>query len=158
AMPAEGGPSTITPPATDGGASTGGISTWGGLLEAMGVQASQIPSWLAETPSTMGLSTVASLGPRLLIYGALYPFRFAMMVSQLARQMGAAGSAGTLAGAQAGGNGAGTLMTQIGEFVNERMQGAVGTLVGHFNTATHEISAKLGQAASMGSLKVPQAW
>jgi hypothetical protein len=31
-------------------------------------------------------------------------------------------------------------------------------LAGHFSSATNAISAKLGQAASMGALKVPQAW
>ncbi len=92
-----------------------------------------------------------------LMYGAM-PIRYLMMLTSLFRG-GAMGSAlaGQAAGAAAA-NGPGALMTQIGDFVNDKMQGAVGTLVGHFNTATQAISAKLGQAASMGSLKVPQAW
>lgn len=82
--------------------------------------------------------------------------RYMMMLSQFGR-MGATSGAG-LAGQTAGNAGTGTLMTQIGEFVNDKLQGAVGTLVGHFSSATSAISAKLGQAASMGALKVPGAW
>jgi hypothetical protein len=84
--------------------------------------------------------------------------RMLMMLPQLARMGAMGGSMGALAGQSAGATGTGTLMTQIGDFVNDKLQGAVGVLAGHFSSATNAISAKLGQAASMGALKVPQAW
>ncbi|MEZ0365761.1 PPE family protein [Mycobacterium sp. pUA109] len=88
-------------------------------------------------------------------YGSI-PARFAMypisMLMQLAR-MGQSGAT-SLTGMGA----PESLMTAIGQFVDGKLQGAVGTLAGHFTSATQAISAKLGQAASMGALKVPQAW
>lgn len=85
------------------------------------------------------------------------------LLMQLAR-MGSLGSLGSAGSAASHGAAAGTgaLMTQIGNFVDGKLSGVVGTLVGHFNTAassmSQAVSAKLAQAASMGALKVPQAW
>lgn len=154
---AEGGPTT-TPPVTDGGTGTGtggyNFATIGGWLDALHVPTAGIDPQLLASPISgiSGLSSVSSF--------AMMPIRFLMMIPQLARAFGMmGGSMGTLAGQTAGAaSGTGTLMTQIGEFVNEKLQGAVGVLAGHFSTATNAISAKLGQAASMGALKVPQAW
>jgi PPE-repeat protein len=116
------------------------------------------------------LSSLGSVGGamRLIYYPALFatlPLRVLLgLVMQLARA-GAAGTAGSSlagAGSAAAEGGAPALMTQIGEFVDGKLQGAVGTLAGHFSSATasatQQISAKLGQASSMGSLKVPEAW
>jgi PPE-repeat protein len=112
-----------------------------------------------------GLGSGAGIGNafRALYYPALFaslPARILpSLLMSLARAAGA-GGLGSAASAGATGATAGptALMTQIGEFVDGKLHGAVGTLVGHFNSATNAISAKLGQAASMGSLKVPQAW
>lgn len=66
---------------------------------------------------------------------------------------GAAGAAGL-----AGSGGAEGLMANIGSFVDDKLHGAVGTLANHFSSATNQISAKLGNAASLGQLKVPESW
>ncbi|MEB3031018.1 PPE family protein [[Mycobacterium] nativiensis] len=151
---AEGGPN----PGTGGGTPTPGtggydLSTVGGLLDAAGLPSTMLGAKMAATsinsltsPLTMG-SSFGMMGMRML-----------MMLPQLARMGAMGGTAGALAGQTAGAGGTGTLMTQIGDFVNDKLQGAVGVLAGHFSTATNAISAKLGQAASMGALKVPQAW
>lgn len=145
----------VIPDPTGGGSTTAGydFATVGGLIDAVGMN-SLLPvvgDKVAATTITSLMSPVNSLSSPLMML-----VRFLPMLQQFARMGGAAGT-GALAGQSTGG-GAGTLMTQIGEFVNEKLQGAVGTLAGHFSSATNAISAKLGQAASMGSLKVPQAW
>lgn len=138
------------------GASSGAVTgydftTLGGILDAFGLQSLDTllgPAVHATTVNSVmsPVSTVGSLGSM--------GMRYLMMLQQFAR---AAPAAGALAG-QTSARGAGTLMTQIGDFVNSKLQGAVGVLAGHFSSATNAISAKLGQAASMGSLRVPQAW
>lgn len=146
-------PTTPTTP-TDPTAPGYNIATIGGIIDTLhslgltNLTSASLGNAMLANTSTQSLAMPLS-------YGAM-GMRYLMMLTQFARM----GSTGGLAGATAAGaqGGAGTLMTQIGDFVNEKMQGAVGTLVGHFNTATQTISAKLGQAASMGALKVPQAW
>ncbi len=154
AGPAEGGPKPGTPGDTGGGTGTGGydFSTVGGLMKTLGLPTAGMDQTLLDT-NIMQASQPALMAARY----APMALRYLMMLQQFAR-MGSAGS--SLAGQTAGGaaNGTGTLMTQIGDFVNDKLQGAVGVLAGHFTSATNAISAKLGQAASMGALKVPQAW
>lgn len=145
------------PGSPDGGTVNPGynLSTIGGILNTLGIPDTALsgvdPTLLATpintltSPMTMGTS-----------FGMM-AMRMLMMLPQLAR-MGAIGGTSALAGQSAGATGTGTLMTQIGDFVNDKLQGAVGVLAGHFSSATNAISAKLGQAASMGALKVPQAW
>lgn len=131
------------------------FATVGGLFDAAGID----PSMIGIADETLLATQISSIMSPInsatmpLIMGA----RMLPMLMQFARMGGAAGT-GALAGQTAGGGGAGTLMTQIGDFVNDKLQGAVGVLAGHFSSATNAISAKLGQAASMGALKVPQAW
>jgi len=158
---------SATPGAADGtpipGTGTGptgyDFTTVGSYLTALGVDTSVLPSSMDTLLATPMSQLNAAISP---LTGAssigMMGVRFLMMLPQLARMGGAAGAtAGTLAGASSTG-GAGTLMTQIGDFVNDKLQGAVGVLAGHFSSATSAISAKLGQAASMGALKVPGAW
>lgn len=157
AQPANGDP-TSTTPAPGSTAIPPDMITQ--LNSALGLKLPADATW------AQFMSAVAAQGkpPNLswiqyLSYGAM-PMRYLMMLPQLAR-MGSMGAmtGSALAGAQQGAaGGASTLMTQIGDFVNDKLQGAVGTLAGHFSSATNAISAKLGQAASMGSLKVPAAW
>lgn len=68
--------------------------------------------------------------------------------------MAMAGGAGAGLAGQGGAGGA----SSIGGFVNERMQGAMSTLAKQFSSATGQVSAKLGKAASTGQLRVPQQW
>lgn len=127
-------------------------STVGGLFDLLKVD----PSALGIADQRLlasNISQLSSPATMAMSYGSM-GMRYLMMLQSLTRMGGATGA---MAGQNVG-QGAGTLMSQIGEFVNGKLQGAVGTLVGHFNTATQTISAKLGQAASMGALKVPQAW
>ncbi|MEB3022599.1 PPE family protein [[Mycobacterium] crassicus] len=151
---AEGGPNPGTggTPTTPG---TGGydLSTVGGLLDAAGLPAGLLGAKMAAT-SINTISSPLSMGSSFGMMG----MRMLMMLPQLARMGAATGATGALAGQAVGAGGTGTLMTQIGDFVNDKLQGAVGVLAGHFSSATNAISAKLGQAASMGALKVPQAW
>ncbi len=122
-------------------------------------------SLLGSTGTTATGTGASSLGDLQLIY---YPALIATLPLRvllgLLIQLGTAAARGGLVGSTSGAAGGGTLassetlMNQIGEFVDGKLGGAVGTLVGHFNTATQAISAKLGQEASMGSLKVPQGW
>lgn len=132
------------------------LSTIGGILNTLGIPDSALtgvdPTLLA-TPIN-GLTSPLTMGTSF----GMMAMRMLMMLPQLARLGAMGGSMGSLAGQTAGAGGAGTLMTQIGDFVNDKLQGAVGVLAGHFSSATNAISAKLGQAASMGALKVPQAW
>ncbi|WP_409434304.1 PPE family protein [Mycobacterium sp. SMC-14] len=148
---AEGGPNPGTGTPTPG---TPGydFATVGGLLDAMGLQSSMFGDKVANTTITSVMSPISSASMPMMMLVRLLP-----MLMQFARMGGAAGATGALAGQTAAG-GAGTLMTQIGDFVNDKLQGAVGVLAGHFSSATNAISAKLGQAASMGALKVPGAW
>lgn len=157
--PAEGGP-VPGDPTGGGNTGTGGYNfgTVGGLLDAAGIdqataQALGIPAKVLDT-SINSLTSPMTMGTSF----GMMAMRMLMMLPQLARMGAMGGSMGALAGQSAGAGGAGTLMTQIGDFVNDKLQGAVGVLAGHFSSATNAISAKLGQAASMGALKVPQAW
>lgn len=157
AGPAEGGPLPGDP--SGGNTGTGGynLGTVGGLLDAAGIdqataEALGIPGKVLDT-SINSLTSPLTMGTSF----GMMAMRMLMMLPQLAR-LGAIGGTSALAGQTAGASGAGTLMTQIGDFVNDKLQGAVGVLAGHFTSATNAISAKLGQAASMGALKVPQAW
>lgn len=148
---AEGGPLPgtgvpVTPP------SGYDFATVGGLIDAVGLPSAMFGDKVAATTIASMMSPINTMSAP-----AMMLVRFLPMLMQFARMGGAAGTAGTLAG-QTGAGGAGTLMTQIGDFVNDKLQGAVGVLAGHFSSATSAISAKLGQAASMGALKVPQAW
>ena len=130
-------------------------STIGGLFDMLGMKgliASIDPS-LAATQISQAMSPVTSASSM-----GMMGARLLMMLPQLARMGAMTGASGALAGQAAGAGGTGTLMTQIGDFVNDKLQGAVGVLAGHFSSATNAISAKLGQAASMGALKVPGAW
>ncbi|MEO6793136.1 MAG: PPE family protein [Mycobacterium sp.] len=154
---AEGGPQPGTggtPNVPGNVPGTGGydFSTVGGLLDAAGLSPAILGDKVAAT-SLSSLSSPLTMGSS---FGTM-AMRMMMMLPQLARMgaMGGAGLAGQTAGAAGG---TGTLMTQIGDFVNDKLQGAVGVLSGHFSSATSAISAKLGEAASMGALKVPQAW
>jgi PPE-repeat protein len=153
--PAEGGPV----PGTPGGEVVNpgyNLSTVGGIMETLGID----PSALGITDATLLATPINSLTSPMTMgtsFGMM-AMRMLMMLPQLARMGAMGGTAGALAGQTAGAGGAGTLMTQIGDFVNDKLQGAVGVLAGHFSSATNAISAKLGQAASMGALKVPQAW
>ena len=150
--PAAAGPPSPSTPGTPSVPTGYNPSTVGGILNMLQVD----PAALGITDANLLASNINQLvspGTMGLSYGAM-GMRYLMMLTQFMRP-GAAGVAGANAAAQGG---TGTLMTQIGQFVNDKMQGAVGTLVGHFNTATQAISAKLGQAASMGALKVPGAW
>ncbi|BBX22350.1 ribulose-phosphate 3-epimerase [Mycolicibacter terrae] len=154
---AEGGPVPGDP--TGGGTVNPGynLSTIGGILETLGISD---PSMLGITDPTLLATPINSLTSPLTMgtsFGMM-AMRMLMMLPQLARMGAMGGSMGALAGQSAGATGTGTLMTQIGDFVNDKLQGAVGVLAGHFSSATNAISAKLGQAASMGALKVPQAW
>ncbi|MFL0181303.1 MULTISPECIES: PPE family protein [unclassified Mycobacterium] len=148
---AEGGPNpgtgtgTPTTPGYD-------FATVGGLLDAMGLPTTLLGEKAAATTINSVMSPISSASMPMMMLVRLLP-----MLMQFARMGGAAGATGALAGQTAAG-GAGTLMTQIGDFVNDKLQGAVGVLAGHFSSATNAISAKLGQAASMGALKVPGAW
>ncbi|UVO10921.1 PPE family protein [Mycobacterium sp. SVM_VP21] len=146
---ADGGP-VVTPPTT--GTSGYDLATVGGLLDAVGLPSAMLGAKVAATPisSVMAPVSYGSMPLMMLV-------RFLPMLMQFARMGAVGGTAGSLAGQTAAG-GAGTLMTQIGDFVNDKLQGAVGVLAGHFSSATNAISAKLGQAASMGALKVPGAW
>ena len=136
------------------------ISTIGNFLNTLGLSwlSKDLPSVLTSTPLSQleNLQAVTSVPYMGTTYGMMV-MRFMMMIPQLSRIM-SMGSMGALASQTAGVSGTGTLMSQIGDFVNDRLKGAVGVLAGHFSSATNAISAKLGQAASMGSLKVPQAW
>lgn len=138
-------------PASPGGFDLSG--TVGSFLQSMGVSTAGLDPQLLAT-SMSQVTPVLSYGSMAMRYPAM-AMRYIMMLSQFAK-MGAAPAA--LAGQTAGNAGTGTLMTQIGDFVNEKLHGAVGVLSGHFSSATNAISAKLGQAASMGQLKVPGAW
>ncbi|MGV0627538.1 PPE family protein [Mycolicibacter minnesotensis] len=135
------------------------LATIGGLFDVLGVDAATLTALgvtdrIAATTLSSLMSPISTVSMPAMMGARMLP-----MLMQLARAGGTAGAAGTLAGQGAGAAGsAGTLMTQIGEFVNEKLQGAVGVLSGHFSSATSAISAKLGEAASMGALKVPQAW
>lgn len=144
--PADGGPvpGTGAPPVNGYD-----FATVGGLLDAVGLPAAMLGEKAGATTIASMISPINTISSPLMML-----VRFLPMLQQLAKMGGAAG---TVAG-QASGGGAGTLMTQIGDFVNDKLQGAVGVLAGHFSSATSAISAKLGQAASMGGLKVPQAW
>ncbi|MGB3475078.1 MAG: PPE family protein [Mycobacterium sp.] len=148
---AEGGPNPGTGTGTPG---TPGydFATVGGLLDALGLPTTLLGDKAAATTITSVMSPISSASMPMMMLVRLLP-----MLMQFARMGGAAGATGALAGQTAAG-GAGTLMTQIGDFVNDKLQGAVGVLAGHFSSATNAISAKLGQAASMGALKVPGAW
>ncbi|MGB3332845.1 MAG: PPE family protein [Mycobacterium sp.] len=148
---AEGGPNPGTGTGTPG---TPGydFATVGGLLDAMGLPTTLLGEKAAATTINSVMSPISSASMPMMMLVRLLP-----MLMQFARMGGAAGATGALAGQTAAG-GAGTLMTQIGDFVNDKLQGAVGVLAGHFSSATNAISAKLGQAASMGALKVPGAW
>lgn len=128
------------------------FATVGGLLDAAGLDSMMFGEQVGATTIASVMSPINSATMPLMMGARMLP-----MLMQFARMGGAAGT-GALAGQTAGGGGAGTLMTQIGDFVNDKLQGAVGVLAGHFSSATNAISAKLGQAASMGALKVPQAW
>ncbi|QZA06046.1 PPE family protein [Mycolicibacter heraklionensis] len=135
------------------------FTTVGSYLNALGLDTSVLPSsmdTLMATPMSQLNSAISPLTGASSI--GMMGVRFLMMLPQLARMGAVGGTAGALAGQTAGASGAGTLMTQIGDFVNDKLQGAVGVLAGHFSSATNAISAKLGQAASMGALKVPGAW
>lgn len=128
-------------------AATPGMTEFGETLTSLG-NLPLIGQYITNPTSAMSLgSSAGMMGMRML-----------MMLPQLARMGAMTGATGALAGQAAGAGGTGTLMTQIGDFVNDKLQGAVGVLAGHFSSATNAISAKLGQAASMGALKVPQAW
>lgn len=144
-------PPTTTPPTT--GTPGYDFSTVGGLLDAAGLPANMLGAKAAATSVASLISPINTLSSPAMMAARILP----SLLMQFAR-MGSMGS--SLAGQTAGGaaNGTGTLMTQIGDFVNDKLQGAVGVLAGHFSSATNAISAKLGQAASMGALKVPQAW
>ncbi len=135
------------------------FTTVGGYLTSLGLDTSVLPASMDTLLATPMSQLSAALSP---VTGAssvgMMGVRFLMMLPQLARMGAMGGTAGALAGQTAGASGAGTLMTQIGDFVNDKLQGAVGVLAGHFSSATNAISAKLGQAASMGALKVPGAW
>lgn len=151
---AEGGPQPGTGPnPTVPGNGGYDFSTVGGLLDSVGLS----PAIFGDKVAATTLSSVTSPLTMGSSFGTM-AMRMMMMLPQLARMgaMGGAGLAGQTAGGAAGGTG--TLMTQIGDFVNDKLQGAVGVLAGHFSSATSAISAKLGEAASMGALKVPQAW
>lgn len=136
------------------------ISTVGNFLNSvdLGWLAKDLPGIIGNTPLSQleNLQSITSVPYMGTTYGMMV-MRFMMMIPQLSRIM-SMGSMGALASQTAGVSGTGTLMSQIGDFVNDRLKGAVGVLAGHFSSATNAISAKLGQAASMGSLKVPQAW
>jgi PPE-repeat protein len=129
------------------------LSTVGGIMDSLGLPTAGIDPTLAATQVSSLVSPINTLSSPAMMAARILP----SLLMQMAR-MGSMGS--SLAGQTAGGvaNGTGTLMTQIGDFVNDKLQGAVGVLAGHFSSATNAISAKLGQAASMGALKVPQAW
>lgn len=143
-------PGGVTPPAGYD------MATIGGLLNALGVDyaAMGLDPQLMATSITSMMTPVNAVSSPLLMAVRILP----MLLMQLARMGGVGGASGALASQAAGAGGTGTLMTQIGNFVNDKLQGAVGVLSGHFSSATNAISAKLGQAASMGQLKVPQAW
>lgn len=154
---------TATPGSADGGPVPGtgtgapttpgyDFATVGGLLDAVGLPSAMLGAKAGATTITSLVSPISAASSPMMMLVRLLP-----MLTQLTRMGGAAGATGALAGQTAGG-GAGTLMTQIGDFVNDKLQGAVGVLAGHFSSATNAISAKLGQAASMGALKVPGAW
>lgn len=130
------------------------LSTVGGILNTLGLgNAGITDETLLATQVSSLMSPINTMSMPAMMAARILP----MLLMQMAR-MGAMGGTGALAGQTAGASGAGTLMTQIGDFVNDKLQGAVGVLAGHFSSATNAISAKLGQAASMGALKVPQAW
>jgi PPE-repeat protein len=136
-----------TPP-SDGGASSLGDLLGGGADGGLGGAAGQLAGPLSLATVPLRLLTVPfSILIRLLVTLATAGARGGA---------GAAGAAG-LAGAGEGG-GADALMANIGEFVDGKLQGAVGTLANHFTTATQAVTAKLGNAASLGQLKVPEAW
>ncbi|MEB3071228.1 PPE family protein [[Mycobacterium] vasticus] len=149
---AEGGP-VVNPPTTPPAGYN--PSTIGGLFDMLGAKGliASIDPNLAATQISQAMSPVTSASSM-----GMMGARLLMMLPQLARMGAMTGATGALAGQTAGAGGTGTLMTQIGDFVNDKLQGAVGVLAGHFSSATNAISAKLGQAASMGALKVPQAW
>lgn len=130
-------------------------STIGGLFDMLGMKGlvAAVDPQLAATQVSQAMSPLTSASSM-----GMMGARLLMMLPQLARMGAMTGASGALAGQAAGAGGTGTLMTQIGDFVNDKLQGAVGVLAGHFSSATNAISAKLGQAASMGALKVPQAW
>ena len=145
---------TSVPPAMEGGSGSGWTPTPGSfaqMLQGLGVPGDL--SWLNNI-QVSAVSSAANLGS--------VPARFAMtpvsMLMQLARMggMGATAGAAGLAGSTS--STTTTLMESIGQFVDGKLQGAVGTLAGHFTSATNAISAKLSQAASLGQLRVPEAW
>ncbi|MGV0733520.1 PPE family protein [Mycolicibacter sinensis] len=144
-IPGDGG----TPPVNPGY----NLSTIGGIMDSMGIPTTGIDETLLATQLSQVMSPINTMSMPAMMAARILP----MLLMQMAR-MGAMGGTGALAGQTAGAAGTGTLMTQIGDFVNDKLQGAVGVLAGHFSSATNAISAKLGQAASMGALKVPQAW
>lgn len=159
---AVGNPTTTTIPTT--GTTSSGVfgATVGDILAGWHLGTLGLPASVLAFEPGLIMSTGYLVYPwyYLAMFGSM-PVRYLMMLSSMGR-MGATGAGmggmGTLAADGAGATAQSQLMTQIGEFVDGKLQGAVGTLVGHFSSATHEISAKLGQAASMGALKVPQAW
>lgn len=160
-QPGSAADTTGSAPTGTGDPSTGGtagqgydLSTVGGILKTLGLgNAGITDQTLLDTSVSSLTSPLNTMSMPAIMAARILP----SLLMQMAR-MGAMGGTGALAGQTAGASGTGTLMTQIGDFVNDKLQGAVGVLAGHFSTATNAISAKLGQAASMGALKVPQAW
>ncbi|OHV04100.1 PPE family protein [Mycobacterium talmoniae] len=120
------------------------------VLNTLNQELSQIPivgSFLGtQLTNPASLANYGSIPARF----AMYPISMLMQLARMGQMTGTSGLTGM--GAPE------SLMTAIGQFVDGKLQGAVGTLAGHFTSATQAISAKLGQAASMGALKVPQAW
>ncbi len=134
-------PSPAPTPGGDGGASAGA----GGLSDL--AQQLSGPASLASVPVRVFATVIFSILIRLLV----------TLATAGAKGGGAAAGATGLAGA-GGGGGVDALMANIGEFVDGKLHSAVGTLTSHFSSATQAISAKLGNAASLGQLKVPEAW
>lgn len=123
----------------------------GEMLHGLGMQGVDFTS--LNTISVDSLASATNLGS--------VPARFAMtpvsMLMQLARMGQSAGSAGAASAGSLAGNST-SLMESIGQFVDGKLQGAVGTLAGHFSSATQAISAKLANASSLGALRVPEGW
>lgn len=115
-------------------------------------------SWVTAIMTALGLTNptdVASVSSALNL--ASIPARFAMypmsMLMQLAR-MGQMGSMGGLSGANMGE----TLLGQVSQLIDGKMQLITGGVSGQLRSWAGAISAQLANAHRLGGLSIPQAW
>ncbi|MGH3970919.1 MAG: PPE family protein [Mycobacterium sp.] len=100
-----------------------------------------------------GLGSTASLLPlQALYYGVMMASMPARMLMSMGSSMGN-GGAGGLTGA-----GGTTLLNNVAEMVDGKMQAIVGSVSNQLHTWGTTVSAQLGRASSLGTLSVPNSW